>query len=86
MLFSTESEETDWRKKIEQSKGQSCDWSWKFFVHSGQDEKYRRVIINITPCVVVTSLETNAFMAIFAYIDKLMVLATSALGREKKVL
>ena len=23
----TESEDTDWREKIEQSKGQSCDWS-----------------------------------------------------------
>ena len=40
------------------------------------------MIINIIPCVVVTSLETDAFMAIVAYVDKLMVRATSARGRE----
>ena len=60
-------------KKLEQSKGQSCDKSWKFLVYGGQDEKHRRVIINIIPCVVVTSLETDAFMAIVAYIDVLKV-------------
>ena len=51
-------EDTDWRKKLEQSKGQPCDWSWNFLVYGGQDEEYRRVIIDIIPCVVVTCLET----------------------------
>ena len=26
-------------KQLEQSKGQSCDWSWTFLVYGGQDEK-----------------------------------------------
>ena len=47
-----------------------------------QDEKYRRVIIDIIPCVVVTSLETDAFMAIVAYVDKLMVRVNPARGRR----
>ena len=33
--------------------------------------KNRRVIVDIIPCVVVTSLETDAFMAIVAYFDML---------------
>ena len=53
------------------------------FLYGGQDEKYRRVIIDIIPCVVLTSLETNAFIAIVAYVDKLMVRATSARGQEE---
>ena len=36
-----------------------------------QDEKYRRVIVDIIPCVVVTSLETD--VAIVAYFDMLTV-------------
>ena len=40
------------------------------------------MIIDIIPCVVVTSLETDAFMAIVSYVDKLVVRATSARGRE----
>ena len=56
-----------------------CPW-W-------QDVKDRRVIIGILPCVVVTSLETDAFMAIVAYFDMLMVRRNPApRGREKKVL
>ena len=42
-------------------------------VYGGQDEKDRRVIIDIIPYVVVTSLETDAFMAIVAYINMLTV-------------
>ena len=38
-----------------------------------QDEKYRRVIIGIIPCVLVTSLDTDAFVAFVACIDMLMV-------------
>ena len=84
MLFSTESEETDWREKIEQSKGQSCDWSWKFLVYCGQDEKYRRVILDIIPYVVVASLETDAFMAIVACFDMLTVKGNPARVRKKR--
>ena len=36
----------------------------KILVYGGQDEKDRRVIIDIIPSVVVTSLETDAFVAI----------------------
>ena len=43
-------------------------------------KKDRRVIIGIIPCVVVTSLETDAFMAIVTYFGN------PARGREKKVL
>ena len=73
---------TDWREKLEQSEGQSYDSSWKSLVFGWQDEKDHRVFIDITPCVVVTSLETDAFMAIVACIDELMVRATSARGRK----
>ena len=38
----------------------------------GKMKKYRRVIIGIIPCVVVTSLETDAFVAFVAYIDLLI--------------
>ena len=42
------------------------------------------MVIDITPCVVVvTSLDTDAFMSIVAYVDKLMVRATSARGRKE---
>ena len=45
----------------------------QFLVYGGQDEKDRRVTIDIIPCVVVTNLETDAFMAIVAYFDMLKV-------------
>ena len=38
------------------------------------------MIIDIIPCVVVTSLETDAFMAIVAYVDKLIVRAIERFG------
>ena len=41
------------------------------------------MIIDIIPCVLVTSLDTDAFMSIVAYVDKLMVRATSARGRKE---
>ena len=44
--------------------------------------KNRRVIIDIIPCVVVTSLETDAFMAMVAYFDMLTVPRNPARGRE----
>ena len=83
ILFSTESEIhrltvkawTVWRPVLR--------LKLKIPVFGWQDEKDHRVFINIIPCVVVTSLETDAFMAIVACIDELMVRATSARGRKK---
>ena len=45
----------------------------KSLVYGRQDEKDRHVIIGIIPCVVVSNLETFAFVAFVAYIDMLMV-------------
>ena len=45
--------------------------------------KYRRVINDIIPCVVVTSVETDAFMAIIAYIDMLRVGSNPVPGRKE---
>ena len=42
----------------------------KSLVSEGQDVKDRRVIF--VPCVVITSLETGAFMAVIACIDTSM--------------
>ena len=83
ILFSTESEETDWRKSLNSPKASLATKAIKSIAYCEQDEKYRRVIIDIIPCVVVTRLETAAFIAIVAYVDKLMVRATSARGREE---
>ena len=82
IFLSAESEYTDWRGKVEQSKGQSCDGSWESLVYGCQDEKYRRATFDIIPCAVVTSLETDAFMAIVACID-MMVRGNPARGREE---
>ena len=46
-------------------------------------EKDRRVIIDIIPCVVVTSLETYASMAFVAYFDMLTVRRNPARGRKE---
>ena len=67
ILFRTESEKTDSREKLKQSKGQSWDWSFKSLVCGRQDEKDRRVIIDTIPCVVFTSVETDAFVAFVAF-------------------
>ena len=48
--------------------------------------KNGRVIVDIIPCLLVASLETDAFVAFVPYMDKMMVTATLARGREKKVL
>ena len=42
------------------------------------------MIIDIVPCVVVTSLETDAFMAIVAYFDILTVRRNPARGPGKE--
>ena len=55
----------------------------KSLVHEGPGEEDRRVTIDIIPCVVVTRMKTDAFMAIVAHVVKLMVRATSARGREE---
>ena len=64
ILFSTAGERTDWREKLKQSRGLRLEL--KSLVYGWQHVQDRRVIIGIIPCVVVTSLETDAFMAIVA--------------------
>ena len=56
---------TDWRPVLWPNQKIPCLW-WARW-------KYRRVIIDITQCVVVASLETDAFMSIVTYFDNLMV-------------
>ena len=73
ILFSTESEETDWRRSLDSLKASPLTKAKKSIVFGGQDETYRRVIFDIIPCVVVSSLETDAFMAFVAHIDMLTV-------------
>ena len=58
----------------------------KSLVYGERNAQDRRVIIGILPCVVVTSLETDAFMAMFACFGMLMVRRNLARGREKEVL
>ena len=58
----------------------------KTLVYERQDEKDHREIIGIIPCVVVTSLETDAFVAPIAYFDMLMVRRNRERARERKVL
>ena len=48
------------------------------------DARDGRVIFDILPCVVITSLETGAFVTIIACIDMLMV--RTARSRRKRVL
>ena len=67
ILFSTETKRTDWREKLKHSKGRPYDKSWNSLVYVRQDEKDRRVIIGIVARVVVTSLETDAFVAFVAF-------------------
>ena len=58
----------------------------KSLVYVKQNEKDRRVIIGIIPCVVVTSLETDAFVAFVAFFDMLMVRSNLSVRSRKKVL
>ena len=71
-------------KKLIHSEGQSCNWCRKPLVFVGQDENDRCVTLDIIPCVVVKSLETDAFRAIVANVDKLMVRATSARDQRRR--
>ena len=85
ILFSTESEGTDRREKLKQSKGQSGDWCLKkSLVYGWQDEKDSHVIFGIIPCVVVTSLETDAFVAFVALFDMLMVRSNHSARSRKE--
>ena len=84
--FSSKSEGTDWREKLKQSEGQSCDLSKKIFVYGWQDVKDRHEIIGIIPCVVVASLETDAFVSFASYIDMLMARSNLSARSKKKVL
>ena len=72
--------DTDWRRSLNSLKASLVTKAENFLSIAG---KMKNVIINITPCVVVTSLETDAYMAIVACVDKLMVRATWAQGREE---
>ena len=56
----------------------------KSLVYGERNAKNRRVIIGIITCVVITSLETDALMAIVACIDMLMVRRSPARGREEE--
>ena len=58
----------------------------KFLVYGEQDVEDRRVIFDILPCVVITSLEPDASMARIACIDMLMVRRNPARGRRVRVL
>ena len=49
-----------------------------------QDVKDRRVIFGILPCVVISSLETDAFMAVIACIDMLKVRRNPARSRRER--
>ena len=50
----------------------------------GQHVKDRRVMFDILPCVVITSLETGAFMSATSCIDMLMVRRNPARSQRKK--
>ena len=67
ILFSTESEETDWRNSLNSLKATPATKAEHSLSMVGKMKKGRRVTADIIPCVVVTSLESDAFMAIVAY-------------------
>ena len=58
----------------------------KFPARGEQNEKYRHVIFGTLPCVVITSLKADAFMAVIACFDMLMVKRSPERGRRKRVL
>ena len=58
----------------------------KFPARGEQNEKYRHVIFGTLPCVVITSLKADAFMAVIACFDMLMVRRSPERGRRKRVL
>ena len=65
ILFSIASEDTDWREKLEQSKGQSCDWKLK--IPLSMVGKMKKIVVwfsNIIPYVVVTE---SGNRSIFGY-------------------
>ena len=55
-------------------------------MHGEQSVKDRRVIFGTLPCVVITSLKADAFMAVIACFDMLMAKRSPARGRRKRVL
>ena len=74
------------RKSLNSLKASPVNKAQNSLSIAGKMNKDRRVILDIIPCVVVTSLETDTFMAIVAYFDMLTVKGNPARGREKKVL
>ena len=73
-------------KNAQHVKRQVLRLELEFLVYEGQDVTARRVAIGILLCVIVTSLETDALVAIVASIDMLMVRRSPAKGRKKRVL
>ena len=71
-------------KRLNSLKASPANKVKKFIVYGGQGEKDRRVIIDIIPCVVVTSLETDAFMALVAYFDTLTVKGNPSRVRKEE--
>ena len=67
---------THWRKSLNSLKASPVTKAEHSLSIAGKMKKYRRVIV-------VTSLETDAFMAIVSHIDMLKMRATSARGREE---
>ena len=72
--------------KAQEVKRQVWRLGAKILVQGVQNVKNRRLFIGILPCVIITGLETNAFMAIVASVDILMVRRSPARGRKKRVL
>ena len=62
----------------------SPETSKKILVYGGQDEKDRRVIIDIIPRVVDRSLGTDAFVTFVASIDMLKVRSNLSARKKKK--
>ena len=83
LLYRREKDRPTW--KAQQVQRPVLRLEVKFFVYGGQDVKDRHVILDILPCVVITSLETDAFTAIVACAD-MLVTRNPARGRENKVL
>ena len=78
-------EQTDEKRSRSQEAGPATRAN-KIFCLWRQDVKSRRVISGIFPCVIIRSLETDAFIAIVASIDMLMARRSLARGRTKRVL
>ena len=82
-LYRREKDRLTW--KTRQIQRPTLRLELKSFVY-GQDVKDRRVVFDILPCVVITSLETSAFMAIIGCVDLLLVRRNPARSRRNRAL